>query len=475
MDSSYLPATRRLPRSAVLFATLAWLSCALTARAGGPPTPPEVGPNDFRISFAGGTGTTEGNGFDSAIAYDSDLDRYLVVFDGADPNFAIRGQMVATDGSLLGGPFEIADGSHDHPAVAYNPTEQRFLVVWQESSFGDVEGQMLDAAGAPFGPRFQLDEDVGATPALTYTPSVNAFFVVWTADNFFTGLDEVLGHRVDGVTGLPLELEPLVIAESDSNVTKPAVAHNPSADELLVVWQGTESAGPAAWEAYGRRVRVSDGAALGPGQFRISDMGIDGDAYFDALDPDVAYNPRSDEYLVVWWGDDHLFPVVEGEHEIWAQRLSSNGTEIGPNDFRISDVGGLRETTFEAELPRIAVDPSSGLYLVTWVGDDDVGGLVESEGEIFGQILTAAGMEVGPNDFRLSDLGGTGDDAYDAHLPATAWGGGEMMVVWHGDDHEDGLIEGEIEVFGQRLDLGFFIFGDGFESGDTSPWVTAGP
>jgi len=39
---------------------------------------------------------------------------------------------------------------------------------------------------------------------------------------------------------------------------------------------------------------------IGANDFRISDMGRDGDVNFDASIPAVAYNPNANEYLVVW-------------------------------------------------------------------------------------------------------------------------------------------------------------------------------
>jgi hypothetical protein len=43
---------------------------------------------------------------------------------------------------------------------------------------------------------------------------------------------------------------------------------------------------------------------IGTNDFRISDMGPDGNADFDAFPPSVAYNPTNNEYLVVWYGED---------------------------------------------------------------------------------------------------------------------------------------------------------------------------
>ena len=75
---------------------------------------------------------------------------------------------------------------------------------------------------------------------------------------------------------------------------------------------------------------VVDGAALetatypvtvdpevGTNDFRISDMGPDGDATFGGGFPAVAYNPTANEYLVVWSGSDNTGALVTGELEIF--------------------------------------------------------------------------------------------------------------------------------------------------------------
>jgi hypothetical protein len=146
---------------------------------------------------------------------------------------------------------------------------------------------------------------------------------------------------------------------------------------------------------------------------------------------------------------------VEGESEIFGQRLNAaTGTAQGANDFRISDLGGTGNTAFDAGRPDVAYNGATGEYLVVWHGDDNTGGLVDEEGEIFAQRLDAAtGAEEGTNDLRVSDMGGTGNPDFDAGFPAVAYDAAaqQYLVVWHGDDDEGELQDGESEIYGQRL------------------------
>src|SRR5262249_52773449 len=161
-------------------------------------------------------------------------------------------------------------------------------------------------------------------------------------------------------------------------------------------------------------------------------------------------------YLVVWHGDDNSGDLVSEEFEIFGQRLdAATGKEVGANDFRISDMGPDGDTNFAALNPKVAYSGAANEYLVVWQGDDNAATPVGKEFEIFGQRLDAAtGMEVGANDFRISDMGPDGNTAFAAFHPAVAYSGAanEYLVVWQGDDDTGTLVNEEYEIFGQRLD-----------------------
>ncbi|MBN2003426.1 MAG: hypothetical protein JXA21_08730 [Anaerolineae bacterium] len=228
---------------------------------------------------------------------------------------------------------------------------------------------------------------------------------------------------------------------------RPSVAYNYRDNEYLVVWAGDtqEHTVDNELEIYGRRVDAQTGIPLG-GQFRISAMGPDGNPAFGATDPAVAYNPRTHEYLVVWRGDD----VVDNELEIYAQRLDAAGVEIGPNDVRISSMGPEGDPAFGALAPAVVNNPFNNEYLVVWYGDDVYNNVVE----IYGQRLNAAGAEIGPDDFVISDMGDQPDAAaFRAQNADVTYNPNrnEYLVVWEGNDSIAPLAAQEVEIFGQRL------------------------
>jgi hypothetical protein len=225
-----------------------------------------------------------------------------------------------------------------------------------------------------------------------------------------------------------------------------SAAYNARANQSLVVWEGTSATGDQ--EIWGRLVDAQ-GATVG-NQLVISDMG-DGSAAFGAADPSAAYNPRTNQYMVVWRGDDNVAPLADGEFEIFAQRLDASGALVGANDQRISDMGTDGLATFGAAEPHVAYNVVSNEYLVVWQGDDDTAPLVDEELEIFAQRLNAGGAETGPNDQRISDTGAEGATAanFDATEPVAVANeaNGEYLVVWDADDGTDE----KTEIFMQRL------------------------
>lgn len=164
--------------------------------------------------------------------------------------------------------------------------------------------------------------------------------------------------------------------------------------------------------------------------------------------------------------------------EIYGQRLDEAGAEIGAGDMLLSDVGGLDEFAFDADLPRVAYDPAAERFVVVFRADDDVEGQVDGELEIHLQAVEAgSGAEVGSNDERVSDMGPDGSLTFQGVFPAVAAAPahGELLVVWRGDDDTGGLVVGEWEIFGQRMRSAGPLRADGFEGGSVAAWSSAFP
>ncbi len=452
-----------------------------------------IGTNDFRLSDTGGERNF--TAFLPAVAYNSTNNEYLVVWVGSDTTineFDIFGQRInAATGAEVGvNDFRISDMGPDgnagfrafQTAVAYNITNNEYLVVWSGDDNTaplvdderEIFGQRLNATtGAAVGTNDFRISDMGPDgntnffaidPAVAYNSTNNEYLVVWHGDDNTAPLVdnevEIFGQRLNAATGTEVGTNDFRISEMgpDGDVNfraaHAAVAYNNTNNEYLVVWDGNDN----EREIFGQRLNAASGAAVGIDDFRISDMGPNGNPNFAALVPSVAYNSTNNEYLVVWSGDDNTAPLVDEEREIFGQRLDATGSDVGANDFRISDMGPNGNPNFAALVPSVAYNSTNNEYLVVWEGDDNTSPLVDDEFEIFGQQISATGGEVGTNDFRLSDMGPNGNASFDAEVPNVAYNSTNnlFLVVWDGLDNGGALGDGEKEIFGQRFEIGDF-------------------
>ena len=187
-------------------------------------------------------------------------------------------------------------------------------------------------------------------------------------------------------------------------------------------------------------------------------MGADGDPGADAEDADVAHLAPTNEYLVVWDGDDATAPLVVGENEILGQRLAgASGAEIGVDDIRISDAGADGNPDIDAFTPEVAANPRAGEFMVSWRGEDDVAPLVEGKFEVFGQRVSAVGIDIGLNDFRISvsETAASPQPGVTEPTPV-AYNSrrNEYLTGWYADSDVPPLVLGEDEVYVRRASAG---------------------
>jgi hypothetical protein len=301
-------------------------------------------------------------------------------------------------------------------------------------------------------------------PAVVYNAMADEYLVVWAGDDNTAPLVdnefEIFGQLIDAATGLEVGADFRISnmgtdGDTAFGATTPAVAWNATDNEYLVVWAGDDDTGLLVddeFEIYGQLIDGATGLDVGT-DFRISDMGPDGNTGFGATTPAVAWNATDDEYLVVWAGDDDTAPLVNGEFEIFAQLIdAATGLAVG-TDFRLSDMGPDGNLNYAAFSPAVAWNATDNDYLVVWSADDDTGLLIDDEFEIYGQLIDGAtGLEVG-TDFRLSDMGPDNNTVFGATDPAVTWNAtdNEYLVVWRGDDDTGTLVDEEFEIFGQRI------------------------
>jgi hypothetical protein len=117
---------------------------------------------------------------------------------------------------------------------------------------------------------------------------------------------------------------------------------------------------------------------------------------------------------------------------VFGQRYAAAGAPLGP-EFRVNSYTTAEGVTFP---PRVAVDDSSGNFVVIWHN-------VAQSGwgfDVFGQRYASSGTPLGP-EFRVNTF-----TSFNQGYPAvTSDAGGNFVVVW--ESLQDG---GGYGVFGQR-------------------------
>lgn len=187
------------------------------------------------------------------------------------------------------------------------------------------------------------------------------------------------------------------------NHVRPSIAYNPDLKEYLVVWQNERPVYPDI-EAQ----RVSRSGALVGGPFFIS-----GGEGVKRRNPDVTYNSKQQEYLIVW------------EHEpdgarpnIMARRVSGTG-EMRSGELPLGTGPALRLRT----RPAIAYAWTSDRYMVVWES------LVQgaSSSDIEAQVLSAWAALEGSN-FQIA----TGSTNHSYEDPDLAYNRSrnEYLVAW---------------------------------------------
>jgi hypothetical protein len=251
---------------------------------------------------------------------------------------------------------------------------------------------------------------------------------------------------------LAVEASQFVVRDDGSLLEQfPSVAYNLNDGSYLVVWHNDRAGNDDI-----RAQRLDgDGNPLG-GAFYIS-----AGPGADRRKPDVAYDDRNDQYLVVWEHHDQITG-----YGIFGRRVSGSGAVLDSSDILI------RGTTLlsTVERPAVSYAFTSDKFMVVWQETWLPSPVTYS---IAGRIVDKFGMLSGPqiaiNSASNGDIRSRPDIAYNR-------GRNEHLVVWQQLDSGGGIDD----VVGQRISALGVMLGDPwriayFTSSSNSPAVSALP
>jgi len=276
-----------------------------------------------------------------SVAYDGDHDRYLVTWacdeSGDGSNWDVYARFIPWDGpSTMFYDFPVCTWSTSqwNPQVVYNenPGRDEFLVVWATETTGAVPAYVsgrrvnADASGFPSG-AFPIASDPHYTddyvnPDVAYNLARNEYLVAFSKNQV-----DVMATRLDADGNL-LGGDILPVATWPDAELLPAVAASPDADQYFVAWQSYQNS--THYDIYGRFVN-GDGTTADV--LHITDwIGA-----AQEMHADIAYNPGSGRYLVVW---EQQYDDLSGNFGIWGRLLHTDKTQdakfeiVGPASSR---------------------------------------------------------------------------------------------------------------------------------------------
>ena len=215
-----------------------------------------------------------------SIAYNSQRQEYLVVWyndrTGCDD---IRAQRLRWDGLKIGPPFYINAGcpqDRRYPDVVYNSANDQYLVVWEQQDTTNgysIRARRVSGLGAVLDTSDIVIRDDGSImytplkPAVAYDTTTGKYLVVWEEIWHSTITSTIYGQLL--TSSAALDGSRLIVSEGSDARQQPDLAYNQHATSYLVVWQqknGTE------WEIRSRFV-YGDGS-LGTGSHDIADASM---------------------------------------------------------------------------------------------------------------------------------------------------------------------------------------------------------
>lgn len=355
-------------------------------------TQPSEPESSIVVSSRIGIETGAGDQKEPRAAFDSINRRFLVVHaeEGATIFHDLRGQLVNADGSLFGQSIPISVGGGDPDSqtigesrgslVAFDPSSQRFLVVWPSyrEETVTINDQLLKNRGNKIYGQF-VNSD-GSLPGGSFC--ISPILVCENVDPTLPLWASCQGHEAQ----------------------QPVVAFDTTSHRFLVAWRGVGVHHyPGSSSVYGQFVDSND--SLSGSVTQISDLRAD----YAAISPRIAFDSTKERFLVTW-GEQVKYSVN-------GRLVNSDGSFNG-EEFRIkSDCSGC------SYVGSLASDSNHGRFLQTFESDNNIlGQLVDSSGSLYGSEFS-----VFPSSFVMSGGHSVAYDAVHEKFIVTADGGEEEL------------------------------------------------
>ncbi len=353
----------------------------------------EIGLNkndEIELAFSA-YGTAAVLSFNQRLSYDSVNNRFLVVYyESSGPNY--YGQFLNPDGTAYGSSFQITDSNANVASptptmvsIAYDYINKRFLAAWTDNRDGNynIYGQFIKSGETLSSPaNFPITDNSNTQsyPKTAYDSTNQRFLVVWTDSR--EGSYDIYGQIVNSsgsLYGTLLADNFSICSLTSLTQQNPSLAFDKINSRFLVIWEDGRNGG---YDIYGQLVN-SDHTLNGT-DFQITS------ATDNQYSPSLEFDEVNQRYMAVWY--DFRDAVY---YEIYGQLINANGTLFGTTAG--SNIHISQSDSTNKFLPSIAYDKTNQKYLVTWH---------DGNNEIHGDYISSSGAQ--GTDFPIV----TGSNAY---------------------------------------------------------------
>jgi hypothetical protein len=303
-------------------------------------------------------------------------------------------------GNILSGPTSLSSKptTESHAIVAFNSKRRQYLVAYNDgvNVGANIFGVILDENGAVIKQNFTISSAKGdqINPHVFYNPTDDTYLVNWEDFRHVKHWREpsnIYGALLNGngdiiADDIPMMEDHGLADEGDQRHN--TIVHNPQRNEFLVCWTDTrpslDNVGVTG------RIIKSDGSLAGPA-FTIAD------APGPQIFPHVQYSQKREMYLAIWDDgrndDPGRFWREVDNWDVYAVWLTPSGQRKG-SDFPICAKKGTQRFS------TAVYAPAADRFLITWrdsnaPGDYEPiagaagGHLRETKGDIRGTIYRA--------------------------------------------------------------------------------------
>ncbi len=252
----------------------------------------------------------------------------LVWADYRNRNWDIYGQVVASNGGLIGTNFkvnnDVGSAQQHAPRVDVSP-EGWYVVTWYDNRMGndDIFAQRFDSLGAALGPNIRVNSDGGTTRQTlpdVATDGAGHFTVVWVdwRNGIYPANPDIYSRKFD--TSLaPMTIDTRINRDGSQRAQREPTISADRRGNVAIIW--SDSSISDSWDIIGQMIDAN-GVIRDP-NFQANEEGDSAQ-----LHPDVALDGQ---YRYMTWSDKR-----NGDYDIYASITKYNDPSLiaEPNTLR---------------------------------------------------------------------------------------------------------------------------------------------